>query len=333
MTLKMKSYILGIGFLLLAVACNSKSAKSLQIEGTVVNATTGKVYLQKFDNKMYKTIDSTTIVDGKFSFSKDVQVPEIYGLTLDTTSNSYLLFVDENPITIKLDTASYFKNTEVSGSLLHDEFVAYKKTKGVKIDEFIKANPKSLVSAYVLYRDFSYRLSPEDISANIALLDPSLKSTPYVQVLEGLTKTLEAVSVGKQAPDFSSVAPDGKVVKFSDSWGKGYVLIDFWASWCGPCRRDNPNVVRVYQKYKDRGFDVFGVSLDKSKTAWTKAIEKDNLTWTHVSDLLFWDSAPAKLYGVRAIPANYLIDAQGKIVAKNLHGDELDKVLEDLLSK
>jgi thiol-disulfide isomerase/thioredoxin len=120
-------------------------------------------------------------------------------------------------------------------------------------------------------------------------------------------------------------------VKLSSLQGK-YVLVDFWAKWCGPCRQENPNVVRLYNRYKDKGFTVYGVSLDRNKTDWLKAIEEDKLTWTHVSDLKYWQSDAAKLYNITAIPFSLLLDPDGKIIAKNLRGPSLEKKLEEIFS-
>lgn len=324
-------YILSILLFSIVLSVNAQYSDNLKLTGSVDNVTKGKVYLQKFENKMFHVIDSAAISNGKFAFATSVQLPEIYGLTLDTNRGSLLVFLDDNTISVKLDSASYYRNSVVRGSALQDLFVSYKKERHVKIDEFIKSHPGSLVSAYALYRDFSYRLSPDEIKSNIALLDPSLRETSYVKVLEELTKTLEIVSVGRKAPDFTANDPEGNPVRLSDHLGKGYVLIDFWAAWCGPCRKENPHVVKAYNEYKDKGFDVFGVSLDRKKEAWITAIQKDGLVWTQVSDLKFWDSTPAKLYGIRAIPSNYLVDKDGVIVAKNLRGGDLEKALADLL--
>lgn len=326
----MKKNLLLIAIVFVALSCKDKN--NLTLNGSVEGVQSGTIYLQKFSNKTFFVIDSAEITDGKFYFSKDVELPEIYGLTLDTLKNSFLVFLDENPATIVLDSSRYYRNTKIEGSKLHDLFVEYKGQRHVKIDSFIRQHPASLVSAYALYRDFSYRLSPEEIKSNIQLLDSSLWKTPYVEVLEELAATLEVVAVGKQAPDFTVNDAEGNPVRFSEYIGKEYVLLDFWASWCGPCRRENPNIVRAYNKYKDKGFDIFAVSLDKNRDRWLDAIEKDSLTWTHASDLLHWDSEPAKLYGVRAIPANFLIDKNGIIVAKNLKGENLDKTLDDLLT-
>jgi peroxiredoxin len=148
--------------------------------------------------------------------------------------------------------------------------------------------------------------------------------------LKEIVAVKKRVDAGKPAVDFSVFSPDGKALKLSNYFGN-YLLLDFWASWCGPCRRENPNLVKIYNKYKAKGFNIFAVSLDQKKESWTAAIAKDNLTWTHVSDLKFWDSAPAKLYAVRTIPSNFLIDPSGRIIAHNLSGEELEQKLEELL--
>lgn len=143
-------------------------------------------------------------------------------------------------------------------------------------------------------------------------------------------RKLQVVSAGAAAPDISLNTPDGKTIKLSSLRGK-YVLIDFWASWCGPCRKENPNVVRMYNKFKNKNFEIFGVSLDDNKQKWTGAIAQDGLGWMHVSDLKGWQSQGAALYSVTAIPATFLIDKEGKIIAKNLRGDALEQKLTEVL--
>ncbi|WP_316803100.1 redoxin domain-containing protein [Pedobacter nototheniae] len=303
----------------------------LNLQGTVAHAETGKVYLQKFSNKMFTTIDSSQIINGKFSFNTGVELPELYGLTFSKDKSPLYVFLDNKATTVNLDSAKYYRSSVVSGSAGQDLFNQYRKTKDVKIIDFIKENPSSIVSAYVLYREWSYRLTPQEIEQNIAALDRALDKTPYVQVLQGLIPVLKSVQPGNRALDFELPDANGKSVKLSDHFGK-YLLVDFWASWCPPCRAENPNVVKLFQKYKSKGFDVFGVSLDKSKENWLKAIKDDHLNWTQVSDLQFWNSAGAKVYGVRAIPANVLIDPNGVIVARNLYGAELEKKLEEIFS-
>jgi peroxiredoxin len=331
--MKLKKFLLSLIVIATAMTTACSEKHNLIVTGTAKGVPSGKIYLQKFVNKMFFVIDSTDIEDGKFTFSENVELPEIYGLTLDTAKSSFFVFFDASPVSIKLDTARYYRNTEVTGSASQDLYLEYQKNaREVKIGEFIRQHPASLVSAYVFYRFFSYRLTPEEIRANIALLDSSLLTTPYVKTLQEVAETIELVDIGKPAPDFTLNTPAGNAVRFSDKLGKGYVLLDFWAAWCGPCRRENPNVVKVFNKYRDRGFDVVGVSLDKSREKWEEAIEKDGLAWTHVSDLLYWDSKPARLYGIRAIPSNVLIDKNGIIIKKNLRGKELEAVLAELYS-
>jgi peroxiredoxin len=143
---------------------------------------------------------------------------------------------------------------------------------------------------------------------------------------------MRALSLGQVAPDFELPTPDGKMVKLSDLRGK-YVMIDFWAAWCKPCREENPNVVRLYEEYKDKGFDIIGVSLDRTKEAWVEAIEQDGLTWTQVSDLAYFNSAAATLYQIEAIPATYLLDPEGKIIGKDLRGPSLENKLAEIFDK
>ena len=146
----------------------------------------------------------------------------------------------------------------------------------------------------------------------------------------GTVKRMAGISVGQEAPDFTLNSPEGTPIQLSSLRGK-YVLIDFWASWCGPCRMENPNVVRMYDKFKDKGFDIYGVSLDDNEKAWKAAIAKDNLTWRHGSELKKWRSGVAQSYGVNAIPATFLLDKEGKIIAKNLRGKALEDKLAELL--
>ncbi len=330
---KMKKFLI-LAFLCFSVLVNAQDGyKKVSIEGKVIGNNLGKVYLQKLQNKKFQKLDSATVTNGNFSFSRELYLPEIYSLSMDNKQGSLILFLDKSKISVTLDPSDGYSNSVIKGSDLQDLYVSYKKDQGVKIDEFIKQHPNSLVSLYALYRDFSYRLTPEEIKANLQLLNPSLQNTEYGNILKELVSTMERVAVGKKAPDFALKDPEGNVVKLSDRLGKGYLLVDFWASWCGPCRKENPNVVKVYSEYKDKGFDVFGVSLDASKEPWLKAIEKDHLTWTHVSDLQFWNNAAAKLYGIRSIPSNLLLDKNGVIIAKNLRGEELEAKLAELLTQ
>ncbi|MGV8877497.1 MAG: redoxin domain-containing protein [Sphingobacteriaceae bacterium] len=201
--------------------------------------------------------------------------------------------------------------------------------KGI-LKKFIQAHPQSLVSldAIKIYAGPYPDLS--ELDPLYAGLSEKLKKSDSGRAFAAALNQLKINAVGTLAPDFTQNDPNGKPVKLSSFKGK-YVLIDFWASWCAPCREENPNVVKVFNQYKDKNFTVLGVSLDKEKTNWVKAIENDGLTWTHVSDLKGWYNEVATLYSVRAVPQNLLIDPTGKIIAKNLRGEELVQRMAELI--
>lgn len=196
---------------------------------------------------------------------------------------------------------------------------------------FIKNHPTSPVSAYILCNDFSASGIPmADVIETQAYIDKSLSSTSYMKTVNKRIEDSRGTTVGYTATNFSQLSTDGKKVSLTDFRGK-YVLIDFWASWCKPCRMENPNVVAAYNRYKDKGFTVLGVSMDSNREPWLAAIQQDNLTWTHVSDLKGWGNEVGKIYGVTGIPANYLIDKEGKIVAKDLRGTFLEEKLAEII--
>jgi len=197
--------------------------------------------------------------------------------------------------------------------------------------DYILKNGKSVVAAYLAISN-AYAYSLEDLKAINKAMDPSIANSAYVKKLAEREIILGKVETGQPAPEFTMNDTTGKPISLSSLKGK-VVLVDFWASWCGPCRAENPNVVAAYKRFSSKGFTVFGVSLDTDKDKWLQAIAKDGLTWPHVSDLIGWDNAAAKQYGVMSIPASYLLDKEGKIIASNLRGEELVKKLEELLGK
>ncbi|MBN2773518.1 MAG: TlpA family protein disulfide reductase, partial [Prolixibacteraceae bacterium] len=198
-------------------------------------------------------------------------------------------------------------------------------------EEFVKNNPASYVVP-VFLSSLQYEKTTEEMDSILNNLDPKLEKSSIIQMLKERVEAKKKVKVGKNAPDFTQNDPDGNPITFSDIYSANeYTLLDFWAAWCGPCRGENPNVVAVYNEFKDKGFTVFGVSLDRTKEDWLKAIEADGLTWTHVSDLGYWDSEVPKLYAVYSIPSNFLVDKEGKIIATGLRGEDLRAKISELL--
>lgn len=202
----------------------------------------------------------------------------------------------------------------------------------ILISKFCTDNPASLVSLDQLVNASASLPDPSEAEGAFNVLSEKLRNSPKGAEFAGLLARAKVTAIGSVAPDFSQADTSGKQVKLSSFRGK-YVLVDFWASWCHPCRMENPNVVMAYEKYKQKNFTVLGVSLDKAegKDQWLKAIKDDRLSWTEVSDLQFWSNQAAGLYGVRSIPQNFLLDKEGRIIAKNLRGEDLDLFLAKLL--
>ena len=225
-----------------------------------------------------------------------------------------------------LDKLSKQSGKEVDRSEVDAGFEALNKRLVDSVESLVKRYPSSMVTPFIIIDRFVNYPNPEKAASTYAALAPAAKKSTYGLELEQYLKIGAKTAIGVK-PSFSIPDINGKTLKLADMKGK-VVLVDFWASWCGPCRKENPNLVKAYAKYHDKGFEIIGISLDDKRENWIKAIEADKLPWVHASDLKGWKSDLAVEYGIKSIPMSFLVDATGKIIAKDLRGDQLDKALE-----
>jgi len=222
------------------------------------------------------------------------------------------------------------KLDSITAASLTSQFFAVNISNREYIIGFAKENSGTLLP--LLAAEY---LNPQEDAEELSKIAESLNAgfpnSDYVKTFNARVNEAKRLAVGSPAPEIVVNDPDGKQIALSQFRGK-VVLIDFWASWCKPCRMENPNVVKVYQKYKDKGFEIFGVSLDKEKGAWLEAIEADHLTWKHGSELAFWNSTFVRTYNIDGIPKTYLIDKNGNIIAKDLRGEQLERKLAEVLN-
>lgn len=232
-----------------------------------------------------------------------------------------------------------FQQAAMEGSLtpemeqeLRAQFTAENEKMVAAVKDFVTENNTSVLSAYITLTQLANQISFEELEAIVSAFPKDIQKSPFVVALNEKVNVEKLTAIGQPFIDFTHPDADGNLVTFSSVTGENYVLIDFWAGWCTPCRRENPNLVNLYNQYKDKGFDIFGISLDRRKQEWLDAVEEDGLKWTQVSDVSGWDNAIAKMYGVQSIPSNLLIGPDGKIIAKNLRGEDLANKLAELFN-
>ena len=326
-----KAMVMGVMAVMVVTSCTEEK-KGYIIDGEISDVKDGMVYLKKYVDKSFVDVDSAVITDGKFKFEGVAPEALAHGLTTQKESRRPLVFfLDNDVMNVKLNEAD--KKLIVTGSPVNDIYMANApivRSKGYSLDSLLSVHPASPVSAYFVVKDFAYKLDLEEMKSVRSKLDASLDGTSYVQQIESMIARMEKVQVGSEAPDFTLPDVNGNLVSLS-SFRCKYVLVDFWAAWCPDCRKENPNIVSAWEKYKNKNFAILGVSLDRNREQWLAAIEKDKLTWTQVSDLKYWSSEAAVLYCIRWIPMSFLIDPEGKIVAIGLEGEELHNKLEELL--
>lgn len=357
---------------LLVVACSNKPVGNSRIVLKIDNSANKKVVLQHLTNTAVIGIDSAEInAKGEMSFGLDIKEIGFYRIYFDKNSYVVLIVSPNDIITVEGKFPNLMQTAVIKGSIDNEQLrkgsllmqTNYQKSDSLqKIFQANQNNPgneallvnltnqyetlmktendfvKGLIDKFpdsFFNLAFIEKLDKENDVDYFVKLDKGLQNkypnSDYVKSFHSNVQELMKLMPGSPAPEIDLPGVDGKNIKLSSLKGN-IVLIDFWASWCKPCRMENPNVVKMYNKFKDKNFTVFSVSLDKQKENWVEAIAKDNLSWpNHCSDLAFWSSAVVPLYNIQGIPLTVLIDKEGKIIAKNLRGKELEQKLESIL--
>ncbi len=360
--MKKLSWLVVIALLWSACAKNDKT----KVSGTIKNMGNGEIYFIKSGDD--KIMDTVKVTNDQFSYELKVTEPTVYMVNFGAEQLPAFVILENVPTTINyemnvlnslqvkggheqevynsfinecrrdfnsMDSISKVAESNAQNQVLladlQKSFFTLDSAVKVKQIAFVTKNPKSIASAFlaVNYLSQNPEKTYEEVSKVYNTLDKSIQQTYYGKKLEEMATQMRSTSEGQVAPDFTLNDVNDKPVALSSFRGK-IVLLDFWASWCGPCRKENPNVVAAYNKFHSKGLEILGVSLDDNKSNWQQAIAKDGLTWTHISDLEGWQSKAAQLYGVQSIPANFLLDKDGKIIAKDLRGEMLEQKLNTL---
>lgn len=286
------------------------------------------------EGKISVAIKTDTILNSKISGTDNNDKFQSFNDASKVVVNKKMKFEKAN---LERITAAKKANDTVTVNQIMKEYGKFQEDLNKVSKNFIKNNPDAYLSVLLL-ENFLMRqyLTAEEITSYFAKIDKSLLNTKSAKnikkVLDAIKNDPAAkVEVGGKAPEFSAKNPEGKQISLKESMGK-VTIIDFWASWCGPCRGENPNVVALYKEMHAKGLNIIGVSLDKDAAKWKEAIEKDGLVWPQISNLKFWDEPIAKQYNVESIPATFILDAKGVIVARDLRGDALKAKVTELLN-